>query len=120
MIQITGGKVWPLITCLALFTAILSAFLDNVTTILLMTPVTIRLCEVMGLNPVPILMTMVIYSNVGGTLTPGNERFFSDLSAIRLIALNCLISRRSAKCYYLIERKCRCGRKFLVVIVVQR
>lgn len=59
-----------MITCLGLFTAILSAFLDNVTTILLMTPVTIRLCEVMGLNPVPILMTMVIYSNVGGTLTP--------------------------------------------------
>ncbi|KAJ6633287.1 P protein, partial [Pseudolycoriella hygida] len=68
--KITSGRVWPLITCLAMFTAILSAFLDNVTTILLMAPVTIRLCEVMGLNPVPILMTMVIYSNVGGTLTP--------------------------------------------------
>lgn len=40
-----------------------------------MTPVTIRLCEVMGLNPVPILMCMVIYSNIGGTLTPvGGER----------------------------------------------
>jgi P protein len=35
-----------------------------------MTPVTIRLCEVMELNPVPILMSMVIYSNIGGTLTP--------------------------------------------------
>lgn len=68
--KITGGKVWPLITCLGLFTAILSAFLDNVTTILLMAPVTIRLCEVMGLSPVPVLMTMVIFSNVGGTLTP--------------------------------------------------
>ncbi|KAJ6636603.1 P protein, partial [Pseudolycoriella hygida] len=68
--KVTKGRVWPLINCLALFTAILSAFLDNVTTILLMTPVTIRLSEVMGLNPVPILMTMVIYSNVGGALTP--------------------------------------------------
>lgn len=29
-----------------------------------------RLCEVMGLNPVPILMSMVIYSNIGGALTP--------------------------------------------------
>lgn len=48
----------------------MSSFLDNVTTVLLMTPVTIRLCEVMGLNPVPILMSMVIYSNIGGTLTP--------------------------------------------------
>lgn len=35
-----------------------------------MTPVTIRLCEVMSLNPVPILMCMVIYSNIGGALTP--------------------------------------------------
>lgn len=35
-----------------------------------MTPVSIRLCEVMGLNPVPILMAMIIYSNIGGTMTP--------------------------------------------------
>ena len=35
-----------------------------------MTPVSIRLCEVMGLNPVPILMAMIIYYNVGGTATP--------------------------------------------------
>ncbi|XP_050087994.1 P protein isoform X3 [Anopheles aquasalis] len=68
--QVTNGKVWPLINCLCIFTAILSSFLDNVTTVLLMTPVTIRLCEVMELNPVPVLMSMVIYSNVGGTLTP--------------------------------------------------
>ncbi|XP_037957755.1 P protein isoform X2 [Teleopsis dalmanni] len=68
--KITTGHVWPLINCLCLFTAILSSFLDNVTTVLLMTPVTIRLCEVMSLNPVPILMCMVIYSNIGGALTP--------------------------------------------------
>lgn len=47
-----------------------SSFLDNVTTVLLMTPVIIRLCEEMGLNPVPILMAGVIFSNVGGTCTP--------------------------------------------------
>lgn len=35
-----------------------------------MTPVTIRLCEVMELNPVPILTAMVIYSNIGGAITP--------------------------------------------------
>lgn len=68
--QITNGKTWALINCLCVFTAVMSSFLDNVTTVLLMTPVTIRLCEVMGLNPVPILMSMVIYSNIGGTLTP--------------------------------------------------
>ncbi|KAG5668692.1 hypothetical protein PVAND_016621 [Polypedilum vanderplanki] len=68
--KITNGKVWPLIICLCVFTAVVSSFLDNVTTILLMTPVTIRLCEVMELNPVPILMITVIYSNIGGTATP--------------------------------------------------
>lgn len=35
-----------------------------------MTPVTIRLCEVMELNPVPILTAMVVYSNIGGAMTP--------------------------------------------------
>lgn len=68
--KITNGKVWPLINCLCLFTAVMSSFLDNVTTVLLMTPVSIRLCEVMELNPVPILMAMIIYSNIGGALTP--------------------------------------------------
>ncbi|CAH2101770.1 unnamed protein product [Euphydryas editha] len=68
--EMTGGRTWPLINTLCLFTAIFSTFLDNVTTVLLMTPVTIRLCEVMQLNPVPVLMSMVIFSNVGGAATP--------------------------------------------------
>ncbi|XP_031624628.1 P protein-like isoform X2 [Contarinia nasturtii] len=68
--KITNGKIWPLINCLCLFTALMSSFLDNVTTVLLMTPVTIRLCEVMQLNPVPILMSMIIFSNIGGAITP--------------------------------------------------
>ncbi|XP_055303066.1 P protein isoform X2 [Sitodiplosis mosellana] len=68
--EITNGKIWPLINCLCLFTAVMSSFLDNVTTVLLMTPVTIRLCEVMQLNPVPILMSMIIFSNIGGAVTP--------------------------------------------------
>lgn len=68
--KITGGKLWPLIMALCFFTAFLSSILDNVTTVLLMTPVTIRLCEVMELNPVPILTAMVVYSNLGGAMTP--------------------------------------------------
>jgi P protein len=67
--KVTGGRIWPLINTLCLFTALLSAFLDNVTVSLLMTPVSIRLCEVMELNAVPVLMAMVIYSNIGGTAT---------------------------------------------------
>ncbi|CAH0761893.1 unnamed protein product [Diatraea saccharalis] len=68
--EITKGKLWPLITLLCAITALVSTVLDNVTTVLLMTPVTIRLCEVMDLNPVPILLCMVFYSNIGGTATP--------------------------------------------------
>ncbi|XP_015586943.1 P protein [Cephus cinctus] len=68
--KITGGKVWPLFNTLCFFSALISSFLDNVTTVMLMTPVTIRLCEVMELNPVPILTAMVVYSNIGGALTP--------------------------------------------------
>ncbi|XP_050685740.1 P protein-like isoform X2 [Leptidea sinapis] len=68
--ETTGGKTWPLINCLCFFTAFFSTFLDNVTTVLLMTPVTIRLCEVMQLNPIPVLMSMVVFSNVGGAATP--------------------------------------------------
>ncbi|CAB0041262.1 unnamed protein product [Trichogramma brassicae] len=69
-VGITSGKIWPLITTICMFTVVLSCFLDNVATILLMTPVTIRLCEVMQLNPVPVLTTMLIFSNIGGATTP--------------------------------------------------
>ncbi|PBC26070.1 P protein [Apis cerana cerana] len=68
--KITGGKLWPLVGTLCFFTTLISSFLDNVTTVLLMTPVTIRLCEVMEINPVPILTAMVVYSNIGGAMTP--------------------------------------------------
>ncbi|XP_023299610.2 P protein-like [Lucilia cuprina] len=68
--ELARGELFYLIYVLCFFTAFLSAFLDNVTMMLLMTPVTIRLCEVTNLNPVPVLMSMVIYSNVGAALTP--------------------------------------------------
>lgn len=68
--QITHGQIWPLVYCLCLFTAVLSAILDNVTTLLLMAPVSIRLCEILQINPVPILISMIIFSNIGGSMTP--------------------------------------------------
>ncbi|XP_015430492.1 PREDICTED: P protein [Dufourea novaeangliae] len=68
--KITGGRVWPLVNTLCFFTTFISSFLDNVTTVLLMTPVTIRLCEVMELNPVPVLTAIVVFSNIGGAMTP--------------------------------------------------
>lgn len=68
--ELSKGNLFGLIYVLCLFTAVLSAFLDNVTMMLLVAPVTIRLCEVCNLNPVPVLMSMVIYSNIGAALTP--------------------------------------------------
>lgn len=44
--------------------------LDNVTTVLLMAPITITLCEDLDLNPVPVLMAIVVHANIGGTTTP--------------------------------------------------
>lgn len=66
----TNGRVWPLIFSLCLITAVLSAFLHNVTTILLMTPVTIKLCECLGLNPIPVLIAVILNGNIGAAATP--------------------------------------------------
>lgn len=68
--KITNGKIWNLIHCLCICTTLISAFLDNVTTVLLMAPITIRLCEVMDMNPVPVLMAITVHANIGGTMTP--------------------------------------------------
>ncbi|XP_006812457.1 P protein-like [Saccoglossus kowalevskii] len=67
--KLAKGRVWVLITILCLFTGCISAFLDNVTTILLITPVTIRLCEVLNLDPIWVLIALVLFSNIGGTAT---------------------------------------------------
>lgn len=66
----TNGRIWPLVFSLCFITAVLSAFLHSVTTILLMTPVTIKLCECLGLNPVPILMAVILNGNIGAAATP--------------------------------------------------
>ena len=64
-----GGNPWRLMVGFALFTAVASAFLDNVTTILLMVPVTIAICDDLGFDSRPFLITQVIASNIGGTAT---------------------------------------------------
>ena len=64
-----NGDPWRMLVGFTLFTAIASAFLDNVTTILLMVPVTIAICDDLGLDPRPFLITEVIASNIGGTAT---------------------------------------------------
>ena len=54
---------------LCLITALFSAFLDNVTTVLLMVPVTFSITSILRLDPMPYLLTQIIASNIGGTAT---------------------------------------------------
>ena len=52
-----------------LITAVASAFLDNVTTVLLIAPVTLLVCDRLGISPVPFLIAEVMASNIGGAAT---------------------------------------------------
>ena len=63
-----GHPKWVLFT-LAAFTAFASAFLDNVTTVVLMMPVTFVIAKELDIDPVPFLITEVLASNIGGTAT---------------------------------------------------
>lgn len=67
--SITRGEPLRLLSLLSLITAVVSAFLDNVTTVLLIVPVTITLANMLQVNPVPFLISEIIASNVGGTAT---------------------------------------------------
>ena len=63
------GNVFALAAILMFVTAFVSAFLDNVTTMLLIIPVTIEIAVTLKINPVSLLFPEVFASNVGGTAT---------------------------------------------------
>jgi Na+/H+ antiporter NhaD/arsenite permease-like protein len=63
------GKPYRLMVMLCVLTAVASAVLDNVTTVLLIAPVTFLVCDRLGLNPVPFLIAEVLASNIGGAAT---------------------------------------------------
>ncbi len=67
--RLSGGRTWLLVIILMIVTGVASAFLDNVTTMLLMTPVTIRIALSLGINPLALLMPEVMASNVVGIST---------------------------------------------------
>jgi Na+/H+ antiporter NhaD/arsenite permease-like protein len=67
--RLSRGKLWLLVTILIVITAVASALLDNVTTMLLMAPITIQIALTLGINPVALLMPEVLASNVGGIST---------------------------------------------------
>lgn len=63
------GDPWKIMLCFIILTAILSAVLDNVTTVLLIGPMTIVITQILKINPVPFLITQILASNIGGTAT---------------------------------------------------
>ncbi len=65
----TRGRPYPLMVMLALITAFASALLDNVTTILLVAPVTFLVTDRLGLRAAPYLIAEVMASNIGGAAT---------------------------------------------------
>ncbi|MDR3036970.1 MAG: ArsB/NhaD family transporter [Coriobacteriales bacterium] len=67
--KLVKGDPWLIMVALAVITALLSALLDNVTTVLLIGPMTFMICRELKLNPVPFFITQIIASNIGGTAT---------------------------------------------------
>ncbi|MBI5683088.1 MAG: ArsB/NhaD family transporter [Deltaproteobacteria bacterium] len=63
------GEPWRVLVMLSVVTAVLSALLDNVTTVLLIVPVTLVITDQLKLNPYPFLFTQIFASNIGGTAT---------------------------------------------------
>ena len=69
LLKATKGHPKTVLFALAAFTAIASAFLDNVTTVVLMMPITFIIAKEFETDPVPFLITEVLASNIGGTAT---------------------------------------------------
>ena len=104
--RLSGGRLWLLLPILMIVTGVASALLDNVTTMLLMAPITVQIAVALGVNPLALLMPEVMASNVVGisTLvgTPTNiligsyaqisfDDFLTNLTPGVLLALVCLI-----------------------------
>ena len=69
MLKRTKGHPKLILIALSVFTAVASAFLDNVTTVILIMPVTFVIAKELDINPVPFLITEILASNIGGTAT---------------------------------------------------
>ena len=67
--QMARGRPLAIVIALTGITAVLSAFLDNLTTILLMVPITFLLADTLDIPPVPLIVMEIITSNIGGTAT---------------------------------------------------
>lgn len=69
LLKLTKGHPIKVLIALGLFTAVTSAFLDNVTTVILVMPITFSIAKKLDINPIPFLLTEIVSSNIGGTST---------------------------------------------------
>ena len=67
--KIAKGEPFRIMVIFAIVTAVLSALLDNVTTVLLIVPVTILIADALEVDPIPYLISCALASNIGGTAT---------------------------------------------------
>lgn len=67
--KLAKGHPWWILVLLSVVTAVFSAFLDNVTTVLLIAPVTLLITDALGVKPYPYLFAQIMASNIGGTAT---------------------------------------------------
>ena len=69
MSKASKGNMWRLMVMFCIFTATISMFIDNVTTVLLIVPITISISKTLKISPIPLILAQVLASNVGGTAT---------------------------------------------------
>lgn len=69
MSKASKGDMWRLMVMFCVFTGTISMFIDNVTTVLLIVPITISVFKTLKLSPIPFIIAQVLASNVGGTAT---------------------------------------------------
>ncbi len=67
--KLARGKPWLLLVYLGLVTSLVSMVLDNVTTIIMIVPVTISMADILGMSVLPFLVSEVLLSNIGGVAT---------------------------------------------------
>jgi Na+/H+ antiporter NhaD/arsenite permease-like protein len=67
--NLSKGNLWKLMLLLSTFTAVASMFIDNVTTILLMVPVTLSIVRILKVPPIPFILSQALVSNIGGSAT---------------------------------------------------
>jgi len=65
----TRGDPTKMLISMAWITAVLSAILDNVTTVLILAPITFAIADTVKMNPMPLLITQILFSNIGGAAT---------------------------------------------------